>query len=148
MKKLILIVLAASMLYGCSTKASRKADCLAEGVSADTCYLAESQRQAAILDASQKQAYENSNQAVKELTSKHHAKQHAQAAHKAHVWHLDGVTVKRDKYGSVLINDKPALTIEQTEQATAYRQGVYEVVLYKSGKAGLIKSGVVVGWMK
>lgn len=57
------------LLAGCSSPTSRIADCQAQGVSHDTCYLAEQQRQAAILSASEAQAYKNAE-----------AAQHAQAA--------------------------------------------------------------------
>lgn len=50
-------LLALIMLAGCSSPASRIADCQAQGVSHDTCYLAEQQRQAAILSASEAQAF-------------------------------------------------------------------------------------------
>lgn len=41
------------------------ADCQAQGVSKDTCYLAEENRQIAILGTAEKQAMENANKAVK-----------------------------------------------------------------------------------
>lgn len=45
-------LLAVILLTGCSSPTSRIADCQAQGVSHDTCYLAEQQRQTAILSAS------------------------------------------------------------------------------------------------
>lgn len=65
-------LLAVILLAGCSSPTSRIADCQAQGVSHDTCYLAEQQRQAAILSASEAQAFKNAE-----------AAQHAQAAKKA-----------------------------------------------------------------
>lgn len=50
-------LLAVILLAGCSSPTSRIADCQAQGVSHDTCYLAEQQRQAAILSASEAQAF-------------------------------------------------------------------------------------------
>jgi hypothetical protein len=67
MKKIMLmmVMMAAGALTGCSTAAQRQADCEAKGVSRDTCYLAEQNRQAAIESAALKQAMENANTAVK-----------------------------------------------------------------------------------
>ncbi|MHA6496086.1 hypothetical protein ACX3VG_03325, partial [Escherichia coli] len=50
-------LLAVILLAGCSSPTSRIADCQAQGVSHDTCYLAEQQRQAAILSASEAVSY-------------------------------------------------------------------------------------------
>lgn len=50
-------LLAVILLTGCSSPTSRIADCQAQGVSHDTCYLAEQQRQTAILSASEAQAF-------------------------------------------------------------------------------------------
>ncbi len=50
-------LLAVILLAGCSSPTSRIADCRAQGVSHDTCYLAEQQRQTAILSASEAQAF-------------------------------------------------------------------------------------------
>ena len=51
-------------LAGCSTAAQRQADCQAQGISKDTCYLAEQNRQNAINNAAMKQAMENANKAA------------------------------------------------------------------------------------
>lgn len=75
MKKTIFTVVILGIAYflgGCSTKASRMQECLNEGISKDTCYLAESQRQAAISNASMNAAFANAA----------HAVQHAQMTHK------------------------------------------------------------------
>lgn len=56
-------LLAVILLAGCSSPTSRIADCRAQGVSHDTCYLAEQQRQAAILSASEAQAFKNAEAA-------------------------------------------------------------------------------------
>lgn len=67
MKTIMLVIVAAvaATLTGCSTPAQRMADCQAQGVSKDTCYLAEQNRQAAFNSAAMKQAMENSNEAIK-----------------------------------------------------------------------------------
>ncbi len=75
-------LLAVILLAGCSSPASRIADCQAQGVSHDTCYLAERRRQTAILSASEAQAFKNAE-----------AAQHAQAAKKA-IYKGFGMTFK------------------------------------------------------
>lgn len=65
MKKIILFVSLAGLLAGCSSPAQRMADCQAQGISKDTCYLAEQNRQTAILGAAEKQAMENASKAAK-----------------------------------------------------------------------------------
>lgn len=71
MKYLILAVAVAS-LAGCSTQSERLAKCESQGISKDTCYLAEQNRITAINAAAEKQALENASNAV----------QHSQSAHK------------------------------------------------------------------
>lgn len=70
MKKLLMIAIAVSALSACSSPAERMANCEAQGVSRDTCYLAEQNRTTAINAAAEKQAMENAANAV----------QHAQSA--------------------------------------------------------------------
>jgi hypothetical protein len=41
MKKLVMIAVTLSTLAGCTTQADRMAKCEAQGISRDTCYLAE-----------------------------------------------------------------------------------------------------------
>lgn len=60
-------------LTGCQSSASRMAECEAQGISRDTCYLSEQNRKQSINAAAEKQAMENAANAV----------QHAQAAHQA-----------------------------------------------------------------
>ncbi|WP_435952651.1 hypothetical protein [Dryocola sp. BD626] len=64
MKKFIFMMMMAVTLAGCSTAAQRQADCQAQGISKDTCYLAEQNRQNAINNAAMKQAMENANKAA------------------------------------------------------------------------------------
>ncbi|MBV7414958.1 hypothetical protein [Aeromonas sp. sif2433] len=65
MKKIILLMSVAGLMAGCSSPAQRMADCQAQGISKDTCYLAEQNRQTVILGAAEKQAMENASKAVK-----------------------------------------------------------------------------------
>lgn len=73
MKKLALLV-PILLVAGCSTAASRMAECEAQGISRDTCYMAEQNRQAtsraAYISASEAQAYKNQDRAL----HKHHHK--------------------------------------------------------------------------
>lgn len=62
-------------LAGCSSPAQRMAACEAQGVSKDTCYLSEQNRQQGINNAALSAAYANAANAT--------AEQHAQAAHVA-----------------------------------------------------------------
>lgn len=62
-------------LAGCSTAADRMAKCEGEGLSKETCYATEQNRQTAINAAAEKQALENAANAV----------QHGQAAKASHV---------------------------------------------------------------
>lgn len=64
MKKIILLVSLAGLMAGCSSPDQRMADCRAQGISKDTCYMAEQNRQTAILGAAEKQAMENASKAV------------------------------------------------------------------------------------
>lgn len=70
MKKLLMIALAVSALSACSSPAERMAKCEAQGVSRDTCYLAEQNRTTTMNAVAEKQALENAANAV----------QHAQSA--------------------------------------------------------------------
>ena len=65
MKKIILLMSVAGLMAGCSSPAQRMADCQAQGISKDNCYLAEQNRQTAVLGAAEKQAMENASKAVK-----------------------------------------------------------------------------------
>ncbi|MFM4823845.1 hypothetical protein ACEUDJ_02995 [Aeromonas bivalvium] len=66
MKKIILFVSLAGLLAGCSSPAQRMAECRAQGISRDTCYQVEQNRQTAIRATAQKQAMENASRAVEE----------------------------------------------------------------------------------
>lgn len=62
---LVMVVVAAGTLAGCSSPAQRMADCQAQGISKDTCYLAEQNRQNSINSVAMKQAMENATNATK-----------------------------------------------------------------------------------
>ncbi|WP_211449602.1 hypothetical protein [Enterobacter mori] len=70
--KLVMVVIGVSLLAACSSPAQRISECEAQGISKDTCYLAEQNKQASINAAAEKQALENAANAV----------QHAQTTHK------------------------------------------------------------------
>lgn len=65
MWNLAALTLAVGLLVGCSTEAQRLAECEAKGISRDTCYLAEQNRQSGINDAALKQSLENARNATK-----------------------------------------------------------------------------------
>ncbi len=65
MKKIMLMMVMAGTLAGCSTAAQRQAECQSQGISKDACYMAEHSRQDSINNAAMKQAMENANEAVK-----------------------------------------------------------------------------------
>ncbi|WP_134185076.1 hypothetical protein [Buttiauxella sp. BIGb0552] len=65
MKKVMLMLVMAAALAGCSSPAQRMADCQAQGISKDTCYLSEQNRQNSVNNAAMKQAMENAHDAVK-----------------------------------------------------------------------------------
>lgn len=135
MKKITMLAIV--LISGCSTQASRMADCEAQGVSRDACYISEQNRQSTIHAAAEKQALENAQtqfaQAVKE---------------KAHTWKGYDVEVKRDSLGIVTLDGKPAVQSEVTDKATAYEQGLFTIIFYKTGKVALMKEGQFVGYLK
>lgn len=79
-KMMVLAVLVGSAaLAGCSSPAQRMASCEAQGVSKDTCYLSEQNRQQSINNAAMTAAYANAADATRSKD----VEQHAQAAHVA-----------------------------------------------------------------
>jgi len=64
MKKLMMVAIAVSALSACSSPAERMAKCEAQGVSRDTCYLAEQNRTTTMNAVAEKQALENAANAV------------------------------------------------------------------------------------
>lgn len=57
-----------------------------------------------------------------------------------------GVTVKIDGQ-QVYVDGKPAALDEHTPTSDVYSQGLYQVVVYKSGKVALLKERVVQGYL-
>lgn len=141
MKKVMICMLPLMMLAGCSTPSSRMAECEAQGISRDTCYLAEQNRQSAINSAAEKQALENAQALYP---------QKAQSAKisLAFTRHYDGMVIKRDAQGIVTVDGKPAAQDESDIDATAYSQGLYSIIVYKTGKVAVMKSGVFEGYAK
>ncbi|EAM8010493.1 hypothetical protein F3R65_15710 [Salmonella enterica subsp. enterica] len=141
MKKLIAVASTVLFLAGCSSQASRMADCEAQGISRDTCYLSEQNRQSAINSAAEKQALENAQAQYP---------QKAQAAKKdtSFVKHYNGMAIKRDKSGIVTVDGKPAAQDEVTADATTYLQGIYTFIVYKTGKVAVMKDGSFQGYAK
>lgn len=147
-----LTVLAVILLAGCSTSASRMAECQAQGISRNTCYLAEQNRQAAILGASEAQAYKNASDAANDESGSkhhHHARQYAQAAHHAHLYKGYGVTFRMSSKNFAYLNDSLCAIDEDNSDATAYQSGLYNVIVYhRTGKVALMKQGQLVGYLK
>ncbi|MBU9854186.1 hypothetical protein [Rahnella bonaserana] len=136
MKKL-LVIAALTVLAGCSTQASRMADCQSQGISKDTCYMAEQNRQTAIQSVALKQAMENS------------AKQYAQATKKVVHARIKGIDVKifpADKQG--YIEGTAAYLDEDNADAQVYRKGVFTAIYYKrTHKLVLMRDGQIYGRM-
>lgn len=68
-------VVAVLLLAGCTSSAQRMAECEAQGISRETCYLAESQHKEAVNQAAYNAAMANARDAVKQdgqSTKKHH----------------------------------------------------------------------------
>lgn len=72
MKKLLITVAGALVLAGCVSPTQRIANCTASGVSYDTCYLSEQQRQQSINNASLSAAYANAARATETNKHTHH----------------------------------------------------------------------------
>ena len=116
------------LLAGCSSPTSRIADCQAQGVSHDTCYLAEQQRQAAILSASEAQAYK---------------------AAKKSIYKGFGLTFRMSSKNFAYLNDSLCAIDEDNKDATVYQSGLYNVIVYHhTGKVALMKEGQFVGYLK
>ena len=73
----IVSILASVVLSGCTSPAQRMANCEAQGISKDTCYLSEQNRQQTINNAAEAAALNNATQAVRR---QHVPAQHAQSA--------------------------------------------------------------------
>lgn len=137
MNKYLALTLIVLGLAGCSNQAQRMAECEAQGVSRDACYVAEQNRKASINAAAEKQALEN-------------AAQLAQAAKtvKPFTKHIDGIEIKRDRLGIVSIDGKPAALDETNAEASTYSAGIYQVIIYQKGKVAVMESGQFKGYAK
>lgn len=133
---LVMVLGAASVLAGCTTQAQRLAECEAKGISKDTCYLAEQNKQAALNATYEKQAMENAANAV----------QHAQSAREM-TKHFAGMTIKVAS-GGMTVDGKPAAVLEKAEKATVYQQGLYNFIVYHTGKVAVTENGVFKGYAK
>lgn len=146
-----LTLLAFVLLAGCSSSASRMAECQAQGISRNTCYLAEQNRQAAILGASQAQAYKNASEANDESGNKHHhhARQYGQAGHKNHIYKRYGVAFRMSSKNFAYLNDSLCAIDEDNTDATTYQSGLYNVIVYhRTGKVALMRQGQFQGYLK
>lgn len=127
-----------SVLAACSSPAQRMAECEAQGVSKDACYIAEQNKQATVNAAAQKQAMENA-QALYPV-------QKAQAAKKA-TYTGEGLTLVLS--GKTLtVDGKLAALDEDNADAKSYSQGLYTFVVYKNGKIAIMKDGQFAAYAK
>ena len=122
----VAMLLGVVALAGCTSSAQRMAECEAQGISKDTCYLAEQNRKNSINNAAQAAAYANARDAVN---------QKAQSAHKYKKW--DGMKLEITKNGLV-VDGKPAAIVEKTKEANVYQQGLFNYVVYKNGKIAVM----------
>lgn len=143
MKKLMMIAVGSVLLAGCVSPAEqarqRMAECQAQGISKDTCYLAEQNRQNVYNEAAQNAAWANARDAAagSGIWAKKDAKQHAQAAKKAGVKHWKGMKLDVTK-NSLIVDGKPAAVSETNKEATVYQQGLFSYVVYANGKIAVM----------
>ncbi|HAS1069806.1 TPA: hypothetical protein I3803_003992 [Enterobacter cloacae] len=141
MNKLMIFSVTALFMAGCSNEATRMANCEAKGVSRDACYVAEQNRQAAINSAAEKQALENAQ-------SLYPQKAQAAKTESTFTKHYDGMPIVRDKWGIVTVDGKLATKDEVTADATTYNQGLYTIIVYKTGKVAVMKEKLFEGYAK
>ncbi len=65
MRALLLTAITGTLLMGCTSPAERMADCQAQGVSRDTCYMAEQNRRNAMNQMAEEQAMRNARDAAR-----------------------------------------------------------------------------------
>lgn len=136
-KLLIMVAMGCGVMAGCSSPAQRMAECQAQGVSKDTCYLSEQNRQNTINEAAYSAQWANARNAVK---------QKAQAAKKVMMW--EGMKLEVRSNGLV-VDGKPAAVIERAEKATAYQQGRFNYIVYTNGRIAVTDTtGVFKGYAK
>lgn len=140
MIKVMSLVLVAMAAAGCSSSALRMADCQAQGVSKDACYVAEQNRQASITNAAEVAALRNA------------AAQYGQAAHhyKKVIVQIDGIDIKiypDDK--QAYIESTAAALIEENAHAQVYQKGIFTAIWYKiSHQVALMRNGKFVAKTK
>lgn len=144
----VLIAGAAMLLSACTSPAQRMAECERQGISKDTCYLAEQNRQNAYNEAAQNAAWANARDAAAGtgIWAKKDAKQHAQAAKAVHAFKWEGmkITIK----GEILDVDGVLGALDENEpQAKVYSQGLYTFIYYPAkGKLAVSKEGKFEGY--
>ncbi|MBE8905363.1 hypothetical protein [Enterobacter asburiae] len=153
MKKTLLAVImagATALLSACTSPAQRMAECERQGISKDTCYLAEQNRQNAYNEAAQNAAWANARDAAagKGIWAKKDAKQHAQAAKATHAfkWEKMTITIR----GEILDVDGVLGALDENEpQAKVYSQGLYTFIYYPvKGKLAVSKEGQFQGYAR
>jgi hypothetical protein len=65
--------------------------------------------------------------------------------HGTHNYNGYGVNFRVDNGYFAYLDDKPCALDEKTAKATVYSAGLYQVIVYKTGKVALLKQGVYVG---
>lgn len=134
---MILVALSAAIAAGCSSPAQRMAECEAQGVSKDACYIAEQNKQAAVNAAAEKQALENA-QALYPV-------QKAQSSKKVKIF--NGMKLVINSTG-LIVDGKPAALDESNADAKTYSQGLYVFIVYQSGKIAVMQDGKFLGYAK
>ncbi|WP_248944734.1 hypothetical protein [Serratia silvae] len=159
MTRILSTVVIAILLAGCSSTASRMAECEAQGVSKDTCYLTEQNRQTAIYAAAEKQALENAAKqyaqsarlGVPVVAPLRQTVQHAQVAKsKTLQARIAGIDIKISpdiKQG--YIEQTAAALTEENQYAQVYQKGVFTAIWYRQKhKIVLLRDGQIVGTAK
>lgn len=144
MKKLMMLAMlvsASSLIAGCSTPAQmaqqRMNECESKGISKDTCYLVEQNRQQSYNEAAQNAAWVNARDATAGtgIWAKKDALQHAQSAHK----HLPkGCTQVMDANGQCDV--KPAKTSNSFKQFSSEAEHVMNMPISDAAEYLLSKS--------
>lgn len=153
MKKTLLAVVmagATALLSACTSPAQRMAECERQGISKDTCYLAEQNRQITYNESAQNAAWANARDAAAGtgIWAKKDAKQHAQAAKAAHTFKWEGkkITIR----GEILDVDGVLGALDENEpKAKVYSQGLYTFIYYPAkGKLAVSKEGQFQGYAR
>lgn len=153
MKKTLLAVVmagATALLSACTSPVQRMAECERQGISKDTCYLAEQNRQNTYNEAAQNAAWANARDAAAGmgLWAKKDAKQHAQAAKAAHTFKWEGMKIAIR--GEILDVDGVLGALDENEpQAKVYSQGLYTFIYYPAKvKLAVSKEGQFQGYAR